>query len=1094
VAHPSGARLGPYEISSLIGAGGMGKVYKARDTRRRAPDYLLSVLRWLISHPNPIARSRIRPLDIFSSRDLRACSAKSRPFRFTPEEPVMQTAVRIGLGIIVALMLAPRVASAQGTSAASITGVVKDASGGVLPGVTVEAASPALIERVRTAITDEQGQYRIIELRPGTYSVTFTLSGFSAFKREGLELPANFTATLNIELKVGALAETVTVSGESPLVDVQNVTQQKTVTKELLDAVPTGRATLAFTALMPAAVAPSGAQDVGGSKGETSVRMSIHGARQADQRLLQDGMSYNWLSGANGRSIYVNPLGAEEIVIDTGSGGSAEYSSGGAQINLIPRDGGNRFTASVFAAGTNHSLQENNLDADLQNRGLKSINGIQSIYDLNAVIAGPIQKDKLWFMSAHRRWGRRERIANLFYDSDVTDFIFTPDFNRPAQTAEDLRSDNLRLTWQATTKDKVTFSVDWQHNNANNQGGGVSTGAFAMEAIINPDAYCNRVSLWQSTWTHPNTSKLLFEAGATVQLQHRSFGFPDIACGGMHHEIAIRDSAEPLMGNFNYHGTGTQTQDYQTPANQRFSVSYLTGSHNFKFGMQALESFRYETETWRGSDAQSLSGVALPVSYVFRNRVPTSLTEFVTPRISNGQTRPNLGIFAQDQWHLSRVTLTVGLRYEYLHSYAPAIDQPAGFPIPTSVHFDELDCLPCWHDLSPRAAVAYDVFGNGKTAIKASIGRYVGLVQNALANTYAPSASVVASTTRSWTDSNGNFFPDCDLKNPAANLECGAMNPNTFGTVQIRTTPDPNWISGFGNRDDNWRASLSLDRELWPGAALNVGYYRASYGNFTVTDNTLVGPSDYDPYCVTAPVDSRLGRLSGSSICGLYDIKPAAFGNVNNVVTLASKFGKQTDVYNGADVNFALRLPRRASLAGGWNVGNSFATGNVAGITFGSTNACFVVDSPQQLFNCKSGNPYQNRFKLNGSLPLPKDVQVAFVYQNLPGAPYSANATFTTAQIAPSLGRPLAGATANVTIDLFPAGSHYLDDRINQLDFRASKIIRMNGPRFQANFDLYNVFNANTILSVNSTVGPAWLTPTAILDGRMAKFSFQIDF
>lgn len=998
----------------------------------------------------------------------------------------------LGLGLVMCLALMPRDAVAQGTSAASIVGVAKDASGGVLPGVTVEAASPALIERIRTAVTDEKGEYRIVDLRPGAYTVTFTLTGFNTVKRAGLELSSNFTATVNAQLEVGSLQETVTVSAESPLVDVLNVTQQKTVTKELLDAVPTARATLALTALMPAAVAPSGAQDVGGSKGETSVRMSIHGARQADQRLLQDGMSYNWLSGANGRSMYLNPLGAQEIVVDTGSGGSAEYSTGGAQINLIPKDGGNRFDATIFAAGTNHSLQANNLTSDLQSQGLKSINGIRSIYDLNGVIGGPIRQDKLWFMTAHRRWGRRERIANLFHDSNLTDYVFTPDTSAPAETAEDLRSDNIRLIWQAGATHKITISEDWQHNNANNQGGGVSTGAFAMEAIINPDAYCNRTTLTQGTWSHPATNRLLFEAGATLQVQYRSFG-SDIACGGMHHEIAIRDSADPLMGNFNYHGTGTRADDHQKPGNQRFSVSYLTGPHSFKFGLAALEAFEYFTTSGKGSTAQSISGVALPVSYVFRNRVPTSLTEYVTPRSNNGLSR-SVGLFAQDQWRLSRLTLDLGLRYEYLSAWSPAIDQPGGFPYPNSTHFDERDCLPCWHDLNPRIGAAYDLFGDGKTAIKASLGRYIGLLQNANANTYAPASSVVSSTTRSWSDANRDFFPNCNLLNPAANDECGAMANSAFGTVQLNTTPDPNWISGFGKRDYNWRASLSLDRELWPGAALNVGYYRAWYGNFTATNNTLVTPTDYDPYCVTAPVDSRLGSISGSQICGLYDIKPTQFGKVSNLVTLASSFGTQTDVYNGADVNFALRVLHRVTLAGGWNVGNSFATGNVAGVTFGAANACFVVDSPQQLYNCKSGNPYQSRIKLNGSVPLPGDLQFAFVYQNLPGSPYSASTTFTTAQIAPSLGRPLAGSTANVTIDLLPAGSGYLADRISQLDLRGSKILRTVGKRMQVNFDVYNVFNTSTILTVNSTVGPTWLTPTAILDGRMAKLSFQIDF
>lgn len=981
-----------------------------------------------------------------------------------------------------------RNSAAQGTSAAGISGVVKDTSGGVLPGVTVQASSPALIEGSRSVVTDAQGQYRIIELRPGTYAVTFELPGFSIYKRDGLQLQANFTATINVELSVGALDETITVSGASPLVDTQNVNSQKTITNELLNAVPSGRSALAFAAMMPAAVSPPGVQDVGGSKGETSVRMSIHGARQADQRLLQDGMPYNWLSAATGRSIYVNPLAAQEVVIDTGSGGSAEYLSGGAQINLVPKDGAAKFSGTFFASGTNHGLQSDNLDDDLRSQGLISANGIRSIYDANVVISGPIDKERLWFSSAHRRWGRRERIANLFHDSNLTDYLFTPDLSRPGEPAEDLRAHNIRLTWQATAKDKVTVSYDQQHNNANNQGGGVSTGTIAMEAIINPDAYCNRVQMLQSTWSRPASSRLLFEAGGTVMWQYRSFGI-DMACGGLHNEVAIRE----LSTSFNYHGTGTRVTDWQYPFNNRASMSYLFGRHNMKVGMQSTEGLKYEVTTWRGSTVQSSTGLELPVSYTFRNGVPTSLTQFVTPRVNNGQVRPSLGLFAQDQWNLQRLTLTLGLRYDYLRAYAPENDQPGGFPNPEPTHFDRADCLPCWHDLNPRAAAAFDLFGDSKTAIKASVGRYVGLMLNAMANTYSPANSVIASATRSWSDTNGNFIPDCTLTDVASNGECGPLNPGTFGTLQIRNVPDPDWIRGWGKRDYNWRTSLTLDHQVSDGAALNVGYFRTWYGNQIVTDNLLTTPADFDSYCVTAPVDTRLGELSGSQICGLYDIKPALFGQVNNVVGLASNFGKATDVYNGVDFNALLRV-HRANFSGGWNIGNTFTSGNVNGVTFAKTKSCFVVDSPQQLFNCESGNPYQNRFKLNGSVLLARDVQVAFVYQNLPGAPYTALTTFTAAQIAPSLGRNLAGNTPNIQIDLLPAGSGYLDDRINQLDLRASKILRVYGSRLQANFDVFNIFNANTIVGVNGTVGPNWLVPTAILDGRLMKFSFQVDF
>src|SRR5262249_1705294 len=191
----------------------------------------------------------------------------------------------------VAILLVSSTALAQGTTgAAAIGGVVKDASGAVIPGVSVEAAGPALIEKARSVVTDGQGQYKIIELPPGVYSVTFSLTGFQTFKREGIELTANFTASVNAEMRLGELQETVTVSGGTPLVDVQSVVVQQVISRDLLDTVPTNKSLLAFAALTPALIVPTTAQDVGGSKGEFSVRLTVAGGKPGGERLLPSGM------------------------------------------------------------------------------------------------------------------------------------------------------------------------------------------------------------------------------------------------------------------------------------------------------------------------------------------------------------------------------------------------------------------------------------------------------------------------------------------------------------------------------------------------------------------------------------------------------------------------------------------------------------------------------------------------------------------------------------------------------------------------------------------------------------------------------------
>ncbi|HMF99546.1 MAG TPA: carboxypeptidase-like regulatory domain-containing protein, partial [Vicinamibacterales bacterium] len=457
--------------------------------------------------------------------------------------------------VVAALLLSSQSgAFAQGTSAASISGVVTDSSGAVLPGVTVEAASPVLIEKVRSAVTDERGEYRIIELIPGSYTVTFTLTGFSSLRREGIELPPSFNATVNAQLRIGAIEETVTVSGASPLVDTQTVTRQTVLPKALLDAVPSAKTLLGFYALTPALQSPTNAQDVGGSKGETSSRASLHGSKQGDTKMMLDGMSFNWFEGeGSGRTFFVNALTAQEIVVDTPTGSSsAEYTSNGVVLNVIPREGGNRFSGTLFASGTNHNLQADNMSDALKAAGAITNSGTRKVYDVNAVIAGPIIKDRVWFMTAHRRWGREERIANLFHDLSLNDQFFTPADGtngrpfQPADAAEDLRSDDVRITWQINQKNKVNGFYEWQRNNQPNNFAYLNAGVSSMESG-NP--YCNHPQLFMGNWNDTATSNLLFEGG--VLLYNSWASTYDNPCAGIPTNRLFRDNSLPFPFNGN---------------------------------------------------------------------------------------------------------------------------------------------------------------------------------------------------------------------------------------------------------------------------------------------------------------------------------------------------------------------------------------------------------------------------------------------------------------------------------------------------------------------------------------------------------------
>ena len=927
-----------------------------------------------------------------------------------------------------------------------------------------------------------------------------------------LELTSNFTATVNVDMKVGGLEETVTVSGETPLVDTSNVMQQSTISKTTLDTVPTGKSIYGFISLMPAAIAPTNQQDVGGGLGDTTVRVTVHGAKGQEIRLMQDGMSYTFNLDNTGREYFVNPVAAQEIVVDTGGGGSAEFGAGGTIINMVSKDGGNKFSTTLFATGATDKMGSSNNTSDLIAQGFTHPNKTLRIYDVNGVIGGPIKQDKLWFSTAHRRSGHQDLIANVyrdanedsrFFGSPAATWKYVPDPTRPVQPVEDNQASNIRLTYQATSKDKINFSFDHEWNRNQNNLPNLSAGTQAWEAQSVGGIYrCGKDNLTSGTWTRPATNKLLFEAGANY-LDHTGGQFQN-GCIVSPDRVNIKD----VGTNFTYNGVGTlNSRDDQHASNQRFSAAYVTGAHSFKAGVQAWEHYQFSLAD-RG---------ALPFQYTFNNGVPTSLTQWVSPFSSVQGNRLALGMFAQDQWKLNRLTLSGGIRYEYLNQYADSVSRPAG-PISDAATYPGLGCIPCWHDITPRMSAAFDVFGNGRTALKASFGKYAA--GSTISGTFAPAASTsngggsaVNSTTRAWTDTNGNFYPDCDLRNPASNGECGPMANSLFGQLQVTTRPDPNWITGWNKRGWLKETSVSVEQQLMPGVAVSGGFFRTWYGNFTVTDNLAVTPADYDPYCITAPTDSRLpANISGQQICGFYDLNPAKFGQVNNLVTLASNYGNYTETYNGADVSFTARLPRGAQVSGGWNIGNSVSlSAGGAGNVSDKFNRCFVVDSPQELYHCAAVNPYQNRFKINGSYPLPWGLQAAVVFQSLPGASYAGGTpnaagggaigafggallTVTTAQIQPSLGRPLSGGTKTVTIDLLPPYGSFLDQRLSQLDLRLSKIFKMRGMRFQANLDVYNATNASTVQLVNQQYGPTWLQPTQIMPARLAKIGVQFDF
>lgn len=978
-------------------------------------------------------------------------------------------------------------ASAQ-TQSGTIAGSIKDATGAVLPGVTVEAASPALLEKVRSTITDSQGEYKIVDLRPGVYSVTFTLTGFATVVREGIELTTGTTANVSIEMRVGGVEETITVSGQGPLVDVQSANQYRAITRTELDDVPTSRNWWSYVVLVPGVSASNRGQDVGGNTGDQSQSLSIHGSVGAEMPHWFDGMRSGNMFGTGGGTNGPYPINnaiVEEIAVDT-SGPTAEVEVSGIRSNIVPKQGGNQFTGYFFANGTNENFLSDNLDDELRQRGAATTTVLKKVWDVNPGVGGPILRDKIWFYAAYRYSGSEEAPAGAFYDVDPYDNVFTPDVERgsainPGWT----HSVNGRVTWQAAEKHKVAFYAD-NHERCIPCAIGLSS-AVAWESSTQLKTPVNQI--FQLTYNATLSNRLFLEAGQTYK--------PDE--WGFYRQDLIRNNLSPIVDSgrgIQFRGpTTAESQQVSHQQNGKVALSFVTGSHHLKFGGQwftgsRTRNFQTPNDSW----------------YTVVNGVPNQVTVRATPMSASENLAVNLGLFVQEQWTVKRLTANLGLRYDHINLYIPQqyLD-PVAYVGARS--FDEIRDIPNWNDLSPRAGAAYDLFGTGRTALKGSVSRYIEGVAGGFPEAVNP-ITANAQTVRTWTDTNQNFLPDCDLSNQAANGECQAGNNTNFGRPVSPFAYDPNTATGWGNRGSNWEVSGAVQHQLMDGLSFELSYFKRWFGNMRVLQNTAVSPSDYDTYCVTAPVDTRL-PTSGQTICGFYDVVQSKFGINQNLVTSATNFASVTQKYDGVDLTVNVRLPGHVSLQGGVNTGRTAL--NFCGVSSNPTLALLTSSTSSQLLNpypsgtlipnqqeyCDVSRPFQTQLKAMVIYPVPFwGLQLSATLQSLPGpeifATWAAPVT-GAGSVVSGIDRPLSGGVRTVSVPLVPAGSTY-GERLNQIDFRVGRNITMGQFKIQPQIDLYNMLNANAVYGQNNTYGSSWLRPTQVLLGRMVKFGVQMNF
>jgi hypothetical protein len=969
--------------------------------------------------------------------------------------------------LVVVVGLFPGVAAAQST----ISGVVTDPSGAVLPGVTVEAASPALIEKTRTVTTDVQGRYSIVDIRPGVYSVTFSLQGFSSFSREGIQVAANITVPLNAELKVGSVAETITVTGATPMVDVQQAAQRQVLGREQLDVLPTARSFLSTGVVVP--TAKISRPDMGGVQVGQASYLSARGRSSNDNAVEVDGLDVRISNGVS-QSGYNNFAMVQDVTYQTSAIGP-DSNGGGVRINMIPRDGGNRFAGDFFVGGSFDGWQKDNLTDELRAAGLRSADALQHLVEVTPAVGGPILRDKVWF------FGSTKYSEVKVHPAGARSFSTGAD----GYTTNDLHNISARVTWQVTPRNKVTGYIDrWfksqDHTITFTAGECCSPGVDWDTATSTYPAHNSYLSYVK--WTSPVTSRLLVETGFAAVQFPTEFGTPlpgivkDVGTPAWYAGALKQDiSLNTFVGQSNFSSQYAEQPSYSVSS----AVSYVTGSHNAKVGV----SYRYAN-----SDS-SAPGANAHLTQQYQSRLPVRVLVYAVPhRVSTSI--DEFAAFAMDSWVLNRLTVTGGLRLDRFGGRVNPMSLPAGRFVGER-SFGELHPTDPFYDLSPRLSAVYDLFGNAKTALKFSASKYLTPLSVFFFNPFAPNS--VTPDTRIWQDTDfipGTTTPSGSVlptngDNIAQENEIGPRQNNRFGLA-----PEQRADSDL-RREYSWDYSATVQHEIRPNLSVMAGWYYARTYDVQQTINVARSINDYTPFQVVNP-------YIPTEMVTIYRLNNDKVGVVDNVTTNSDVNHRDYQAY---EASVTSRLLSDGVINFGW----AMERARRVSCDTPNPNQLRFCDHTGQLYQ-ELGQvekfAYRHEFKLSMAQQLRYGFNVGLSFvsfagaHRLVGAGGAANVVGSTGSVAWAVPAALfpGGITEAVTVPLLSPGVSYLD-RWNQLDLSVRRNFRVGG-RFELRpaLEMYNLTNGAVVLSRNNNYGQALDAPLTVLQGRLTKLTLLVKF
>ncbi|PYR45809.1 MAG: hypothetical protein DMF89_24130 [Acidobacteria bacterium] len=955
--------------------------------------------------------------------------------------------VRLSLVAAACLLLLPAVADAQST----FSGVVRDTSNAVLPGVTVEASSPVLIERARSVVTDGEGRYTIVDLRPGTYKLTFSLTGFATVVRDNLDLPGNVTVPVNVDLSVGSVEESVTVSGQSPLVDVQNAQRTQVLERTVLDALPTTRNMQTVGAPVPGIKLSR--PDVGGSQGMEQAYMRTHGADDRHTSMQVDGMNVNSSMGDGNIQAYNDDALAQSVVFQT-SALPAEVAAGGVRVNMIPKDGGNALRGGGFFGGTAHGWQSDNNNDDLRARGFQYRNFVQHVQDFNANFGGPIIRNKLWFFTTGRHVSVDEGVGNAFYAVPYEG----RQVGDPAIQGQYVRDALVRLTYQATGKHKFSAYLEriWKHKDPE-----LLSGYDPVTASDIRDPMHALYYVGQFKYTSTLTNRLLYEFGYSTNIERLT----------QRYQPGIEQI--PFTPQWYTQVTHSDTIGIVTGA---APGGYVTGSHAFKTGMQWSFGVDGNSQIRNGDIVQT-----------YTNGVPFSVTVYNTPTRNNEYVNGDVGVYAQDTWTLGRLTVGPGLRVDHFNAEIQGGCRGTGrfvaaFCEPT------MRGMPNWNNISPRLSVVYDLRGDARTALKASVSKYMLPWAGGWAKRYDPFTT--QTDTRTWNDANHDGIAEDNEIGPSGNANFG---------ISTGRSPSPGLA-----REYNVETTAGVQHQLLSRVSMFAGYYHRHFYNQEAQLNPLLTMADFTSFPLANP-------LGNGETLTLFNLNPAKAGlYAKQLVDINSNINRT--IYDGFEASFTARLPRGANVFGGWS-NDRLITVTCDQYDPNKLRFCDQTGQTFQQYGATSTPPFRNDFKLSANYPLPYGIEVSGVFLSFAGK----GNTYTAQD--PSLGAywsvpasvfpngqrtrvvtsaPILLAAGTQTqapgVNLIPPNTKF-EPRWNQLDVSLKRrFLTGRGHDVQAQAAVFYLLNGSAVLQEVQSYGPNLGQPQNFLQGRLLRLALLIDF